>query len=107
MLLVALVASARATALPESGRTLVRGPLELAGVRDFGQLRLAITTPQGRIGMAPGAAKEGNNRKRLQLRLDVPGYGPRDAGRLAADLAAACPRPWPVGCRLPPGSCDP
>lgn len=31
--------------------------------------------------------KDGNNRKRLQLRLDVPGYLPEDADRLAENLA--------------------
>jgi hypothetical protein len=31
---------------------------------------------------------DGSNRKRLQLRLDVPGYGPEDADRLAENLAA-------------------
>ena len=55
---------------------------------DFERLRLAITTAQGNIGRREGAVKGGNNRKRLQLRLDVPGYGPGDADRLARDLAA-------------------
>jgi hypothetical protein len=58
-------------------------------VADVEQLRLDITRAQGRVGLPAGAKKEGNNRKRLQLRLDVPGYGPSDAGQLAADLAAA------------------
>ncbi|MBP2329497.1 hypothetical protein JOF56_009882 [Kibdelosporangium banguiense] len=88
VLLTALVASANLSAQPESQRTLLAGPLELAGVTDIERLRLDITSAQGRIGMPAGAKKEGNNRKRLQLRLDVPGYGPGDAGLLAADLAA-------------------
>jgi hypothetical protein len=88
VLLTALVASAHLSAQPESQRTLLPGPLELAGVTDIERLRLDITSAQGRIGMPAGAKKEGNNRKRLQLRLDVPGYGPGDAGLLAADLAA-------------------
>jgi hypothetical protein len=93
----ALVVSARISTLPESERTLVHGPLDLAAVTDVEWLRLKITSAQGRVGLPAGAAKEGNNRKRLQLRLDVPGFGPSDAGRLAADLAAPPiqePRLW-------------
>ena len=89
--------------MPESERTLLQGPLDLASVTDFEQLRLDITRAQGRIGQPAGAAKEGNNRKRLQLRLDVPGYGPGDAGRLAADLAAPPTRElqaWPTASEL-------
>ena len=103
VLMSALVASARVSTVPESQRTLLHGPLDLAGVTDFEQLRLDITRAQGRIGLPAGAAKEGNNRKRLQLRLDVPGYGPRDAGRLAADLAALSTRElpaWPTASEL-------
>jgi hypothetical protein len=84
----ALVDSARASRLPENERTVLRGPVELAAVTDIGRLRLDLTTAQGRVGLPAGAVKEGNNRKRLRLRLDVPGYGPGDAARLAADLSA-------------------
>jgi hypothetical protein len=87
VLVSALVASARVSAVPESERTLLQEPRDLAGVTDFEQLRLDITTAEGRIGLPAGASKEGNNRKRLQLRLDVPGYGPGDPDKLAADLA--------------------
>ena len=103
VLMSALVASARVSAVPESQRTLLYGPLDLADVTDFEQLRLDITRAQGRIGLPAGAAKEGNNRKRLQLRLEVPGYGPRDTGRLAADLAAPTTRgrpAWPTASEL-------
>jgi hypothetical protein len=94
VLVSALVASARVSAMPESERVILDGPLDLASVADFEQLRLDITTAQGRIGLPAGASKEGNNRKRLQLRLDVPGYSPGGAGKLAADLAAAPAREW-------------
>lgn len=87
MLVSAFVASARVSDLPEGERLLVEGPLDLAAVDDIERLRLDITRAQGRIGLPEGAAKEGNNRKRIQLRLAVPGYGPSDAARLAADLA--------------------
>jgi hypothetical protein len=83
----AAVASSRVAGLTEDQRTLVRGPLELAQVVDVETLRREITTAQGRIGQARGAKKEGNNRKRIRLRLEVPGYGAGDATRLAADLA--------------------
>jgi hypothetical protein len=103
VLVSALVASARVSAVPESERTLLQGPRDLASMTDFEQLRLDITTAQGRIGLPAGASKEGNNRKRLQPRLDVPGYGPGDAGKLAADLAEAPIRElqaWPTASDL-------
>jgi hypothetical protein len=103
VLVSALVASARVSTVPESERILLQGPLDLASVTDFEELRLDITRAQGRVGLPAGAAKEGNNRKRLQLRLDVPGYGPGDAGKLAADLAAPSTRAlraWPTASEL-------
>ncbi|WP_410665973.1 hypothetical protein [Amycolatopsis sp. lyj-84] len=94
VLLSALVASARVSGLSEDERTLVRGPLKLTGVTDVEQLRLEITSAQGRVGLPPGARKEGNNRKRIRLRLEVPGYNLEDATRLAVDLVD--PRTEPV-----------
>jgi hypothetical protein len=88
ILVSAAVASSRVARLPEDQRTLVRGPLELAQVVDVETLRREITTAQGRIGQAPGAQKEGNNRKRIRLRLEVPGYGAGDAAQLVMDLAS-------------------
>jgi hypothetical protein len=88
VLLKVLLASRRVADVPESQRTLVPGPTALAGIADFEQLRLNITTAQGRTGQRQGATKEGNNRKRIQLRLAVPGYGPDDASRLATDLTS-------------------
>ncbi|MEV6228087.1 hypothetical protein AB0L88_09495 [Saccharopolyspora shandongensis] len=88
VLLSAAVASKRVAGLPEKERALVTGPLDLGTVDDIDRLRLDLTSAQGRVGLPVGARKEGNNRKRIQLRLAVPGYGPGDATRLAADLAA-------------------
>lgn len=88
VLVSATVASSRVTRLTEGQRMLVQGPRELAQLLDVEALRREITTSQGRIGQARGAKKEGNNRKRIRLRLQVPGYGPGDAARLAEDLAS-------------------
>jgi hypothetical protein len=87
VLLGAMVASAPLARRSEEERTVKHGPVELAGVQDFDQLRLELTTPQGRIGLADPNAKPGNNRKRLQLRIEVPGYAADDAARLESDLA--------------------
>lgn len=87
VLVSAVVASSRVSALSEDERILIRGRLKLADVVDVERLRREITTAQGRIGQADGATKEGNNRKRIQLRLELPAYGIGDAHRLAQDLA--------------------
>ena len=87
VLLTALVASSKTVKLPESDRTVLRGPLPLRDVADVEDLRRRLTRGQGSIGQAPGARKDGNNSKRLLLRVDVPGYGIADAERLARDLA--------------------
>lgn len=87
VVLAAVVASARLADLPEDERSLLGGPVDLADVPDVEELRLRITRAQGRIGLPAGAKKDGNNRKRLQLRLAVPGYGPGSVDRLAEYLA--------------------
>ena len=51
-------------------------------------LRLKMAAAQARIGQASSAAKGGNTTKRIRLRVDVPGFAPGDASRLAAVLAA-------------------
>lgn len=88
VLVSGLVASARTAHLSEEARSIVPSPIQLAAEHDINEVRLQITRAQGRVGLPDGAAKEGNNRKRIELHLDVPGYGPDDAARLAADLAA-------------------
>ncbi|QFU89514.1 hypothetical protein YIM_21680 [Amycolatopsis sp. YIM 10] len=88
VLVSGVVASARTAHLPEEARSIVPVLVELAAQRDINEVRLQITRAQGRVGLPDGAAKEGNNRKRIELRLAVPGYGLDDAGQLAADLAA-------------------
>ena len=96
VLVSALLVSKTVAGLPEVERTILAGPLNLAEVTDYEELRLRLTRPQGDIGRPAGAAKPGNNRKRLQLRLDLPDYGPGEADRLAADLAAAPAQALPV-----------
>jgi hypothetical protein len=88
VLVSGVVASARTAHLSEEARSIVPVPIEMAAEHDMDQVRLQITRAQGRVGLPDGAAKEGNNRKRIELRLAVPGYGPHDAARLAAALAA-------------------
>ncbi|WP_116201735.1 hypothetical protein [Amycolatopsis circi] len=81
-----VVASTQTARLPEEERSIVPAPIVLADERNIEQVRRQITRAQGKIGRKDGA-KEGNNQKRIELRLEVPGYGPDDAARLAADLA--------------------
>jgi len=55
-------------------------------------------TGQSKVGQSPDATQSGNSTKRIRLHLEVPGYGPGEAERLAADLAVPAtrgPRGWP------------
>ncbi|MGV9294819.1 hypothetical protein [Amycolatopsis sp. NPDC003676] len=85
-----VVASRPTAHLSEEERSIVPAPIVLADEPDIEQVRRQITRAQGKIGLKDGA-KEGNNQKRIELRLEVPGYGPDDAARLAADLAEPAP----------------
>ncbi|MFD2467387.1 hypothetical protein [Amycolatopsis silviterrae] len=88
VLVSGVVASSKTVDLPEEKRSIVPAPIDLAAESDLEQLRRQLTRAQGKVGLSDSAAKDGNNRKRIELRLQVPGYGPGDAARLAADLAA-------------------
>jgi 5-methylcytosine-specific restriction enzyme A len=74
--------------LPESERRLIPAPVRLATEPDVAALRRRMGTAQAKIAQAPDATKGGNSTKRIRLRLQVPGYSPGDADRLAAALAA-------------------
>lgn len=77
----------RRMSLPEDERRLARVPIRLNQEPDIGALRRRMGTAQARIGQAPDATKGGNSTKRIRLRLDVPGYHPGGAARLADALA--------------------
>jgi 5-methylcytosine-specific restriction protein A len=93
LLVDALVDSRRVRDLgvPESERKLIQAPVRLGTELDLGALRRRMGTAQAKIAQAPDAAKGGNSTKRIRLRLQVPGYQPGDADRLAAVLAAPVP----------------
>jgi hypothetical protein len=86
-----------ALALPETTRRIVAGRVRLSQHSDLVALRRQMGTAQSKIGQSPGAKKPGNSTKRIRLRLKVPGYGPGEASKLAADLAVTpvLPRAWP------------
>ena len=71
--------------MPESLRSLLDAPVRLAELTDLDELRLQLTARQVKISQAPGS-RGGNSSKRIRLRLEVPGFGPHDAERLAAAL---------------------
>jgi hypothetical protein len=74
--------------LPEADRRLIEAPIQLALVHDVDALRRHMGTAQARIAQAPDATKGGNSTKRIRLRVDVPGYQPGNAARLAETLTA-------------------
>ena len=74
--------------VPEADRRLIETPIRLALEPDVDALRRRMGTAQARIAQAPDATKGGNATKRIRLRVDVPGYQPGDAARLAQTLAA-------------------
>jgi 5-methylcytosine-specific restriction protein A len=59
-------------------------------------LRLRLTSAQVKVGRPPNAPNGGNSSKRIRLRLDIPGYGPDGADRLAARLATPATVPVPT-----------
>lgn len=73
--------------IEEDQRRLIHSPVRLLDERNIEELRLRLTSAQARIGQSPSAPKGGNNSKRIRLRLDVPGYTPDEADRLATTLA--------------------
>ena len=105
VLVDAVVVSQQLGHLAESDRTLISSPERLGTVSDIEALRLKITTGQGHVGLPPGAKKAGNNRKRIRLRLAVPGYDPDDVG--ARRLADALARPTPGSPSESPVSASP
>lgn len=82
--------------LPESDRRLIAEPIRLAQVSDMESLRRGMGTEQAKIAQAPNATKGGNSTKRIRLRLQVPGYQPGDAARLAGTLSAAVTAAMPT-----------
>ena len=86
----------REMGLPEDERRLARVPIRLSQEPDIDALRRRMGTAQARIGQAPDATKGGNATKRIRLRLDVPGYHPGEAARLAEALAVPVSAPAPV-----------
>ncbi|GLW98211.1 DUF3883 domain-containing protein [Microtetraspora sp. NBRC 16547] len=72
--------------LPEAERRLIPSAIRLVG-QDIEALRKTLTSAQGPVGQAAGAIKKGNNSKRIRLRLNVPGFTPAEANRLATTLA--------------------
>lgn len=87
----AVVASARLADRPEAERALLDEPVDLTAAVDLEVLRLRLTGGQGRVGQPPGASKEGNNRKRIMLRVAVPGWEPNDIGSLERYLSGGTP----------------
>jgi hypothetical protein len=78
--------------VPEADRRLIETPIRLARQPDLDALRRRMGTAQARIAQAPDATKGGNATKRIRLRVDVPGYQPGDAARLAETLATPIPK---------------
>ena len=74
--------------LPEADRRLIQSPIRLALEPDADALRRRLGTAQTKIAQAPDATKGGNSTRRIRLRVDVPGFRPDDAARLAHTLAA-------------------
>lgn len=73
--------------LPEADRRLIQTPIRLALEPDADALRRRLGTAQAKIAQAPDATKGGNSTKRIRLSVDVPGFLPDDADRLAQALA--------------------
>jgi hypothetical protein len=73
--------------IPEADRSLIRAPVQLKQVQSVHELRLQMGRVQQRVAQEPDAPKGGNATKRIRLLLDISGYGPDQADRLANDLS--------------------
>jgi 5-methylcytosine-specific restriction enzyme A len=73
--------------LPDPERRIIEAPIRLALEPDADALRMRMGRAQSRIGQTGSARTGGNPTKRIRLRLEVPGYQPGDASRLARVLA--------------------
>jgi 5-methylcytosine-specific restriction enzyme A len=89
-------AATRRLGIAEAERRLINSPVRLADEDDMEALRLRLTSAQVKIGRPPNAPNGGNSSKRIRLQLDVPGYGPDEADRLAARLATSATGPVPT-----------
>jgi hypothetical protein len=72
---------------PQAERRILAGPIRLAHVPDPEALRVQMGTDQAKVAQAPDATKGGNSTKRIRLLLDIPGYAPEQASRLADAIA--------------------
>jgi hypothetical protein len=75
--------------IAEAERRLIESPIPLALVADMGALRRDMGRKQERIARVSEVFKGGDRHKRIRLRVNVPGYQPEDAVRLADRLAEA------------------
>lgn len=74
--------------LTEADRRIISPPIRLALVPDVNALRLEMGRRQAEVGRPPGAPRGGASTKKIRLLVDVPGYHPADAARLAERLRA-------------------
>ena len=77
----------RRLGMPEADRRLIESPIPLALEPDMALLRRRMGNAQAKIGRTSEGSRGGENRKRIRLRVDVPGYQPGDAAQLAERLA--------------------
>ena len=68
------LAETRRKEIPESQRRLLDSPVPMADVVSVEDLVTELTARQTSIGQAPGA-RGGNPRRRIRLRLELPGFG--------------------------------
>lgn len=77
----------QALGVPPGDRQIVSEPVRLADVADLSALRFEMGRRQERVAQDDGATKGGNRTKRIRLLVEVPGFGPGDADKLADALA--------------------
>ncbi|AOS65117.1 protein NO VEIN domain-containing protein [Actinoalloteichus hymeniacidonis] len=103
----ALLDSRNTERLPVAERRLLLAgrpfPVRLGVERDLTVLRDVLTAAQGTVASNANPSKGSNRRRRIRLRLGVPGYSTDEADRLQSRLAAPPPR---VDIVLPPTSVE-
>lgn len=77
----------RRRGIPEIERRIIEPPIKMSELADVASLLRELQYRQSRVGQTPGAKRDGNARRRIRLRLTLPGFPAEEYRRLEIVLA--------------------